>query len=156
MLVQAAALPALIAVPVPAPPASIALTLTDRPSAEFLHRVAGWKGEPPAVARTILAGVGPVAFVEARAGTELVATARGAVVDQWLHVGLVEVDPAVRRRGLARAVTAALARWGDDHGASRSLLQVEEHNQVAVALYRGLGFTTHHRYVTYAGPAAAC
>ena len=70
-------------------------------------------------------------------------------VDGWLHLGLVEVVPAARRHGFARAVSAALAGWGAEQGASRVVLQVEQSNEPALRLYASLGFVTHHTYVTY-------
>jgi len=76
------------------------------------------------------------------------AVARGAVVDGWLHVSLVEVAARARRRGLARHVTRALAGWAAASGAHTAFLQVEEGNAAARALYGGMGFTTHHTYVT--------
>jgi ribosomal protein S18 acetylase RimI-like enzyme len=134
----------------------VRLDLSEGPSPAFLARLAGWKPTPgspglPEAALAVLTGVDPVIFAEARAGQadELLATARGAVVDGWLHLGSVEVAPAARRQGLARAVTAAVAAWGERHGATRAVLQVEEDNEPAVGLYGRLGFTTHHRYVTY-------
>jgi ribosomal protein S18 acetylase RimI-like enzyme len=39
-----------------------------------------------------------------------------------------------------------------DAGATRAYLQVEERNTAAVAMYAGLGFTTHHAYVTWTAP----
>ena len=153
VLVQAAPLPTL-SEPVRVPEA-VRVDLADAPSAQFLARLAHWKSALPEAAGPVLAGVGPVAFVEARSDDELLATARGAVVEDWLHIGLVEVDPAARRQGLARVVTAAAGQWAARHGASRALLQVEEENGPAVALYQSLGFTTHHRYVTYHRSAVA-
>jgi ribosomal protein S18 acetylase RimI-like enzyme len=58
----------------------------------------------------------------------------------------VEVDPALRGRGLATAVMKALARRALDEGASAAWLQVESDNDQARALYEGMGFTVHHRY----------
>jgi ribosomal protein S18 acetylase RimI-like enzyme len=134
----------------------VRVELSEQPSPAFLARLAGWKPTPghdtlPEAALAVLTGVDPVIFAEARApdSEEPLATARGAVVDGWLHLGSVEVAPAARRRGLALVVTAAVAGWGERHGATRSVLQVEEENGPAVALYGRLGFTTHHRYVTY-------
>ena len=57
---------------------------------------------------------------------------------------------SARRGGVARDLSRALAAWGRSVGATRGLLQVEERNAGAVALYRGLGFTTHHTYITFA------
>ncbi|WP_225846186.1 GNAT family N-acetyltransferase [Streptomyces sp. HPF1205] len=79
------------------------------------------------------------------------ATAPGAigraVVDgRWALFGAVEVEPAFRRRGLARAVMGALARRAYEEGAGAACLQVEADNTAARALYDGLGFTDHHGY----------
>lgn len=59
------------------------------------------------------------------------------------------VDPAHRREGLATAVMAALARRALEEGASAAWLQVEADNAGALALYDGLGFSTHHMYHHY-------
>jgi ribosomal protein S18 acetylase RimI-like enzyme len=62
------------------------------------------------------------------------------------------VLPEARRRGLARRVIRALADWAADQGATGAFLQVEQRNTPAVTLYRGLGFTTHHTYLTRVAP----
>jgi ribosomal protein S18 acetylase RimI-like enzyme len=132
-----------------AEPAADAVVLLDAPTPEFLDRLSGWKAALPPAALEVLTGVRPVGFAEVRDQGTLLATARGAVVREWLHLGLVEVDPIARRQGLAQRVSSAVARWGQGHGATRVVLQVEEDNAAAVALYRRMGFTTHHRYVTF-------
>ncbi|MGY2127542.1 GNAT family N-acetyltransferase [Blastococcus sp. SYSU DS0617] len=74
------------------------------------------------------------------------AVARGAVADGWLVITAVTVAEQFRRRGLARAVMAALAAAGRERGAHSCLLQVSDDNEPALALYARLGFTEHHRY----------
>ena len=145
VLVQTAALADVLA----AVPAETAVSLTGEPSPEFVRVVAARKQSIPPAAHHVLTAVPDVRFAEVRVDGTLLALARGAVVEQTMHIGLVEVDPAARRRGLARRVTRALAEWAAGLGAERALLQVEEHNEAAVRLYARLGFTTHHRYVTY-------
>lgn len=77
------------------------------------------------------------------------------VVDgRWAGFAAVEVDPALRRRGLAREVMAALARRALEEGASAAWLQVETENTGARALYTGLGFGAHHAYHHYRAPGA--
>ncbi len=126
------------------------LSLETTPSAEFLAVAAARKQSLPAAAQHVLTAVPDVRFAEVRdEGGALLAMARGAVIDGWLHLGLVEVDEASRRRGHARRVSQALAHWAAGVGATRALLQVEEHNIAAVNLYAGLGFSTHHHYVSY-------
>ena len=56
------------------------------------------------------------------------------------------VDPAHRRRGLARTLTAALASQAAARGARHLYLQVEDGNAAARALYHRLGFADHHGY----------
>ena len=55
------------------------------------------------------------------------------------YITNVAVDPACRRRGIARALlTHALDAWSD---LSRVTLEVRVSNAAAIALYEGLGFT---------------
>ncbi|MFV0133811.1 GNAT family N-acetyltransferase [Streptomyces sp. HMX87] len=81
------------------------------------------------------------------------AIGRCVVDGRWASFAAVEVDPAERRRGLATAVMAALARRALDEGASAACLQVETDNTAARALYAGLGFAAHHAYHHYREPA---
>jgi ribosomal protein S18 acetylase RimI-like enzyme len=125
-------------------------TLHAEPSAEFLAIVAARKASLPASSRSVLLDVPAVRFAEVRDGGRLLAIARGAVVDGWLHLSVVEVLPEARRRGYAVDVSRALGRWAHEaEGANRALLQVEERNTAAVRLYAGLGFATHHTYETF-------
>jgi N-acetylglutamate synthase len=55
-------------------------------------------------------------------------------------------DPALRRRGVARAVLGALADWSRERGADRVYLQVERDNVPAQALYASMGFKRSHGY----------
>jgi N-acetylglutamate synthase len=81
------------------------------------------------------------------------AVARGVVEDGWLVITAVTVAEEFRRRGLARAVMAALAAAGRERGAHSCLLQVSEDNAPALALYARLRFTEHHRYHYRTAPA---
>ncbi|MFD7404833.1 GNAT family N-acetyltransferase [Streptomyces sp. NPDC059866] len=90
------------------------------------------------------------------AGTGAPAAIGRCVVDgRWAGFAAVEVDPALRRQGLAGAVMAALARQALDEGASAAWLQVETDNVGARALYAGMGFTAHHAYHHYREPQAS-
>jgi GNAT superfamily N-acetyltransferase len=72
------------------------------------------------------------------------------VVDaRWAGFMAVEVDPAYRRQGLAKAIMAALARRALEEGASAAWLQVESDNDGGRALYAGMGFRVHHHYHHY-------
>nr|BFE67953.1 hypothetical protein GCM10020092_012540 [Actinoplanes digitatis] len=42
--------------------------------------------------------------------------------------------------------------WATQRGAARAYLQVEERNTPATTLYQGLGFRTHHTYLTREAP----
>jgi GNAT superfamily N-acetyltransferase len=64
----------------------------------------------------------------------------------WVGIRGLDVSPEHRRRGLARAVMAALVAWGAERGATTAYLQVLGDNEPAVALYASMGFTTHHSY----------
>jgi ribosomal protein S18 acetylase RimI-like enzyme len=119
------------------------------PDGPWLGVVARRKGELPEAARHMLTAVRLVRYASVEGD---VAVARGAVVRDFLHLALVEVAEPARGRGLAQHVTRALAQWGRAAGAGMAVLQVEETNAPARALYGKLGFRTHHPYVTWTAP----
>jgi ribosomal protein S18 acetylase RimI-like enzyme len=80
-------------------------------------------------------------------------TARATVVEDHLHVSMVEVAQAARRQGLATALLASVAEWGREHGARWAVLQVALHNTGARALYDRLGYVEHHQYHYLVPPA---
>ena len=124
------------------------VVLLDEPTEEWFAGVGGRKGGLPPAARTILTGVPSTRFAAGYSPDgALVATARGTVVDGWLGITVVGVDPHQRRRGWARRLTLALADWAAGAGAERAYLQVEETNTAARRLYEGLGFGNAHMYV---------
>ncbi|GAA2219427.1 GNAT family N-acetyltransferase [Micromonospora olivasterospora] len=153
VLVQTVALAALP----PAPPARADLppvALAAAPSDDWLAVAAGRKGGLPDAARHVLTAVDRVRFAEVYADGELLAVGRGTVTGagRWLGLTLIEVLPHARRQGLATRVLRALTDWGAGLGATHAFLQVEQRNTAAVALYRSLGFATHHTYVTRVRP----
>ncbi|TDC40525.1 GNAT family N-acetyltransferase [Micromonospora sp. KC213] len=155
VLVQTASL----AAPPPAPPLAADTPLVElatAPSEDWLAIAADRKGGLPDSARHVLTAVRRVRFAQVYADGRLLATGRGTITGQgrWLGLSLIEVVPEARRRGLARRVVGALADWARAEGATRAFLQVEQRNTAAVALYRGLGFTTHHTYLTRVAPPA--
>jgi len=85
---------------------------------------------------------------------EIPGQARGsaAYADDWVGFRGIEVDPAHRRRGLARTIMAALTEWGAEQGATTAYLQVLGHNEPALALYGSMGFQTHHAYAYLTPP----
>ncbi|WP_182312891.1 GNAT family N-acetyltransferase [Streptomyces sp. SCUT-3] len=109
-----------------------------------------WAGGLDDNARAVLTGGPSVWFaaVDGEGGEEGVPDAVGrCVVDgRWAGFAALEVDPGQRRRGLATAVTAALARRALSEGADAAYLQVERDNRAAAALYDRLGLTEHHAY----------
>lgn len=118
------------------------------PSAQWLgaYHYRGGSRLPDVAAGVLAAGDQPV-FASVRTDDGTVMAIARAVVDRgWAGVTAVEVGPAYRRRGLAAHVMRALSGWAVERGARWMWLQVAEENTAALALYRRLGFTVHHRY----------
>jgi len=63
------------------------------------------------------------------------------VVDE-LHILNVAVDPAFRRRGLARLILGELLDRAERCGFSLATLEVRVSNEAAIRLYECLGFRT--------------
>jgi N-acetylglutamate synthase len=142
---------------VPWPARDVAVDLLPEPDDAWL---AGYqyRGTPlPAVARAVLTNAEQPVFAAVRLAPSpapLAAVARGVLVDGWLVVTAVTVDEQHRRQGLGTAVMAALGAWAWERGGHSCLLQMVASNEPALALYRRLGFTEHHRYHYRLGPAA--
>ncbi|MCP9917669.1 GNAT family N-acetyltransferase [Cyanobium sp. ATX 6F1] len=79
----------------------------------------------------------------------LVAAACGWLIVDELHITLVAVDPAQRRRGLGRRVLEVLLGRAQALGAERATLEVAADNAAAVGLYGSLGFHTAGRRCHY-------
>ena len=107
-----------------------------------------YRGQPslPPAARQVLCSAPWQAFGSIREDGLTLAIGRVAVARGWAGLTAIEVDPAYRRRGLARTLTAALAAQAATHGAEHLYLQVEDGNAAGRALYHRLGFTDHHGY----------
>ncbi|MBB3661882.1 ribosomal protein S18 acetylase RimI-like enzyme [Prauserella sediminis] len=135
-------------------------TTEARPDAEPAdHRVEvlaeplpGWweltigRSGPTDAERAVLTGGDAVGYGLVHGPDGARAAVRGAVADGLLLVARLAVRPEHRRRGLARALMAAIGTWGGRHGASACVLQVAADNAGALALYDRLGFREHHRY----------
>jgi ribosomal protein S18 acetylase RimI-like enzyme len=136
----------------------------DEPTGVVLSREAGadWlaryqrKGMSEVALKVLRSGPSVwFATVPGEAGGAPAAIGRCVVDGRWAGFAAVEVDPALRRQGLASAVMAALARQALDEGASAAWLQVETDNAGARALYAGMGFAAHHAYHHYWAPGTS-
>lgn len=95
----------------------------------------------------ILTTVGPGALgVAVRVDGRPVAIGFGVCDGPWCGIFGMATASDARRRGAAAAVLRDLAVLATRRGASDLYLQVEDDNDEAAALYRGVGFTPSHQY----------
>ncbi|WP_026209099.1 GNAT family N-acetyltransferase [Catelliglobosispora koreensis] len=148
VLVRVIEMPALLA----ATPPGEGVTFYTEPTPEMRSMIKGRRGGFPASAAHVLSAVPLLTYGGYSVSSHVVAMARGTVTNGWLGYTFVETDPAARRRGLAREVMGAVARWGAENGARRAFLQVQDDNTAALALYDSMGFQPHHWYTRYSKP----
>ena len=143
------------AVAATAPDAAAAITVATAPSSGWLGTwwaVDGRGGDPERrTVERILAG-GPALYAWAGTAEAPDAVARLALVGEWGGLYAVATLPSARRRGLARALTAELAREAGEHGVGRLWLQVLADNSGAIALYESLGFVPASGYTYWESP----
>lgn len=65
-----------------------------------------------------------------------------------VYVYLIYVAPAHRRRGLGRRLMQQAQVWASSQGYSQIGLQVFNHNQPALKLYRALGYRSQASWMT--------
>jgi ribosomal protein S18 acetylase RimI-like enzyme len=129
----------------PVPPVRVEMTASPDEAWLARYHYRGQEQLPP-IALRVLTSAPWQAFASIRDGGQAIAIGRVAAAAGWAGLTAIEVHPAHRRRGLARAVTAALAAQASAHRASQLYLQVEDDNAAARTLYRRTGFTDHHGY----------
>ena len=97
--------------------------------------------------RTILDRIGlPIRFVSVIASGQRVAAGIAVVESGWVGLFGIVTDPSMRRQGLGRRLTSALAAAGVEAGARTAFLQVEADNPAALRLYDSMGFQDAYRY----------
>lgn len=131
--------------PAPAPAAEIRVGGLNEEWFEAAWRLAPRPGEEARrTLHDILAGTPAVqVLLRPAPGEAPVAVGRAALVETGRErtsvLNQIAVDPAHRRQGLGRDVSRTLLAVAARQGAVRALLEVEEDNRAARALYRGLG-----------------
>ncbi len=135
-------------------PAGLSLALDEAPDPGWLAQY-HYKGQDlPEVGRVLLTSAPAQTFISIRDGASTVAVARVSVAQRWAGLTAVEVAPAHRRQGLARAMLGAACEWAWRQGCASAFIQVGESNAAAQRLYLSAGFEHHHRY-EYLTPAAS-
>lgn len=127
--------------------ASVPVTVAASLSPAWLEAYARQRPVLPGVTEQVLTGSAGQLFASvAGQGGEIEAVARMSVHPGWAGLQALWVDPDRRGRGIGRTLVQALAMLARDNRMPSMFLQVEPVSEAAVALYRSLGFTTHHSY----------
>jgi GNAT superfamily N-acetyltransferase len=118
-------------------------------------RADGYAGREVVAREAILGRIGQATgYALLERDGEPAAVGLGVLEQEWLGVFCMATCPEFRRQGAATAILHALARWGEQHAATRAYLQVMEDNPGALALYSGVGFETVYGYHYREGPIA--
>lgn len=88
----------------------------------------------------------PKAFALIRMDGFPAGAAMAAIVRDWGCITALRTPPEYRRRGIARALVAALAGWVCRQGGEHLFLQVEKSNAPARRLYASAGFRHAYDY----------
>lgn len=86
------------------------------------------------------------AFAAAMIDGKVVGVGIGVCEGSWLGLFSLATLQEHRRKGIATAISQALAVWAMDNGATRAYLQAFTGNESGLALYRKLGFAEIYQY----------
>jgi N-acetylglutamate synthase len=132
----------------------IRITTSENSTSDWLSlcREAGTAKEQDFVA--LVNAISPVAFFTAYGESDKpLGIARASEARGWAGLTDVIVTPEARRRGVGSALGRAAIVWALGVGALNMYLQTQGDNDAAIALYTGLGFEAHHRYVYLQPPS---
>ncbi len=126
------------------------VAIADNPTEGWLDLMArepGRGGAKRAVLAELLGRIElPAGFAAIVHADRMRAIGLGVVADEYVALFMLQTVEDQRRRGLARAVTAALVSWGAGEGATQAFLQVHPSNAPAIAFYRSQGFEQQYEY----------
>ncbi len=126
-------------------------SVTPRPDRDWLSLMHDLDADDPEAHIAILTGPAVVGFATLFDDDEPVGIGRVSIEGAWAGVTSVDVAPDRRRQGIGSAVMRTVLEWAAQRQAKAAYLQVRAKNEPALALYRRLGFVTHHPYC-YRGP----
>ncbi len=131
--------------------------IAQRPDAAWLERLWDLKSLSEHDRRTYRAIVGalsvPAGFMTLRIGGIDVAMGFVAIHDRLACIESLITDPAHRGRGHAKRLIGAMLAWAIGEGAEGACLQVVADNDIAIRLYRGMGFRDLYPYRYWRGSA---
>jgi [ribosomal protein S18]-alanine N-acetyltransferase len=116
-------------------------------SRDLIETGLGWSYPPQRIA-TLLADRETVSLV-ARRGAALAGFGIMSFGDDYAHLVLLAVRPALRRRGVARRVLEWLIESAVTAGMTSVHVELREQNEHAYAFYRALGFSETLRLAGY-------
>lgn len=126
--------------------------VADRPDARWAEVFLG-EGFDPVDGASRLAILGrstSTLFASVEVEGRIAAVGSACLSHGWCGIHGMRTLPAVRGRGLARAILGTLAREAQARGFTRAFLQVEEGNVPARALYRRAGLKDAWAYAYWA------
>lgn len=99
-----------------------------------------------------ITGAGRLTLVEKDADGAVWGVATFSVGPDVADLNRVVVAPDRRRAGVARRLVLEGMAWAGESAASQMMLEVDDANEPAIALYRHLGFAPLARRRNYYGP----
>lgn len=119
----------------------------DQSFEELARDIAAMFADPELPAFLAYAGDGEaIGFAEASLRRDYV---NGCETSPVVFLEAIYVEPAHRRLGVARALVAAVARWGRAHGCSEFASDALLDNHASHAFHRNIGFAETERVVYY-------
>lgn len=127
-----------------------AMRFADRPSPDWLERIAPLYGRSPAAAavqaRLLAAIPGPMALTLLDDGVGPIASGYASIGEGRAQLSDIVVAPTARGRGVGRRLVNGLLAWAERQGCSEAMLQVLAGNLAARRLYTSLGFADAYPY----------